>query len=61
MNADARLVLVVEGDVQSANLLSTYLTRGWYRSHLAAVGREVLEKAFDALRRWTAPLKKRCA
>src|SRR5207245_11694951 len=41
----APLVLVVDDDVQSANLLRAYLTRGGYRSHVAADGLEVLEIA----------------
>ena len=45
MNSEAALVLVVENDVQSANLLCAYLTRGGYRSHVVADGLEVLEKA----------------
>jgi signal transduction histidine kinase/DNA-binding response OmpR family regulator len=45
MNGDAPLVLVVENDVQSANLLCAYLTRGGYRSHVAADGLDVLETA----------------
>jgi DNA-binding response OmpR family regulator/nitrogen-specific signal transduction histidine kinase len=45
MNGEAPLVLVVENDVQAANLLCAYLTRGGYRSHVAADGLDVLDKA----------------
>jgi signal transduction histidine kinase/DNA-binding response OmpR family regulator len=45
MNGAAPLVLVVENDAQSANLLCAYLTRGGYRSQIAADGLEVMEKA----------------
>ena len=45
LNGGAPLVLVVEDDVQSANLLCAYLTRGGYRSQVAADGLEVIEKA----------------
>lgn len=45
MHGGAPLVLVVEDDVQSANLLCAYLTRGGYRSLVAADGLEVLEQA----------------
>jgi CheY-like chemotaxis protein len=45
MNGETPLVLVVEDDVQSANLLCAYLTRGGYRSLVTTDGLEVLDKA----------------
>ena len=45
VNGEAPLVLVVEDDAQSANLLCAYLTRGGYRPHVVADGLEALETA----------------
>jgi CheY-like chemotaxis protein len=39
------LILVVEDDLRSANLISLYLARGGYRTEVATNGREALEKA----------------
>src|SRR5205085_969418 len=39
------LILVVEDDLRSANLISLYLARGGYRTEVASNGREALEKA----------------
>jgi signal transduction histidine kinase/DNA-binding response OmpR family regulator len=45
MNGAAPLVLVVEDDAKSANLLCAYLTREGYRSHVVADGLDVLDQA----------------
>ena len=41
------LVLIVEDDARSANLLTQYLNRGGYRSEVVADGKDVLLGAID--------------